>query len=41
MGPQYGLLLIMINSLALPIFRARKYYVMVKQTDTEAFFSGH
>ena len=24
-----------------PIFRARKYFVMVKQTDTGALFSGH
>ena len=24
-----------------PIFRARKYYVIVKQTDTGALFSGH
>ena len=24
-----------------PIFRAQKYYVMVKQTDTGALVSGH
>ena len=24
-----------------PIFRARKYFVIVKQTDTGALFSGH
>ena len=29
------------NACTQPIFRARKYYVMVKQTDTGALYSGH